>query len=160
MIFDNDDDSIYVGPPVDGEMIRQAQEALGVRLPASYLDLLRVQNGGILRNRCFPTAFPTSWATGHMCIDVILGIGGAWGIDLVSPRMIAEWEYPEIGVVLGITPSAGPDTIMLDYSECGTQNDPSVSYVDEDRVPRRIADSFAEFLNGFVSCREYGEEAD
>lgn len=160
MIFDPADESEFVGPPVDAEMIRRAEDTLRVRLPKSYVDLLFVQNGGVLRNRCFPTEFPTSWAPDHMCVDAIWGVGGAYGVDVVSPGMIAEWRYPEIGVVLGITPSAGHDTVMLDYSECGPLGEPSVSYIDEDRVPRRIADSFPEFLQGFVSCRTYGDDAD
>lgn len=160
MIFDQSDESEYVGQPVDAEMIRRAQGVLQVRLPKSYVDLVSVQNGGVLRNRCFPTEFPTSWAPDHVCVDVIWGVGGAYGVDVMSPSMIAEWRYPEIGVVLGITPSAGHDTVMLDYSECGPLGEPSVSYVDEDRVPRRIASSFSEFLHGLVSCRTYGEDAD
>ncbi|WP_240467240.1 SMI1/KNR4 family protein [Streptomyces salinarius] len=160
VIFDPMDDSEYVGPPVDGEMIRRAEQTLQVRLPKSYVDLLAVQNGGMLRNRCYPTEFPTSWAPDHVCVDAIWGIGGGWGVDVLSPSAIAEWRYPDIGVVLGITPSAGHDTVMLDYSECGPLGEPAVSYVDEDRVPRRIANSFSEFLDGFVSCRSYGDEAD
>ncbi|WP_149824172.1 SMI1/KNR4 family protein [Streptomyces tailanensis] len=160
MIFDPADESEYVGPPVDAEMIRRAEDVLQVRLPKSYVDLVSVQNGGVLRNRCFPTEFPTSWAPDHVCLDVVWGVGGTWGVDVVSRRLIAEWRYPEIGVVLGITPSAGHDTVMLDYSECGPLGEPSVSYVDEDRVPRRLAPSFSEFLHGLVSCRTYGDDAD
>ncbi|KPI09115.1 Cell wall assembly/cell proliferation coordinating protein, KNR4-like protein [Actinobacteria bacterium OK006] len=160
MIFDQADESEYVGPPVDAEMIRQAEDVLQVRLPKSYVDLVFVQNGGVLRKRCFPTKFPTSWASDHVCVDAIWGVGGTYGVDVVSPSVIAEWGYPEIGVVLGITPSAGHDTVMLDYSECGPLGEPSVSYVDEDRVPRRIANSFSEFLHGLVSCRTYGDDVD
>jgi hypothetical protein len=160
MIFDQPDESEYVGPPVDAEMIRRAEEVLQVRLPKSYVDVILVQNGGLLRNRCFPTDFPTSWAPDHVCIDVLWGIGGAWGVDVMSPSMIAEWQYPEVGVVLGITPSGGHDTMMLDYSGSGPLGEPSVSYVDEDRVPRRIANSFADFVQGLVSCRTYGDDAD
>lgn len=160
MIFDQGDESEYVGPPADAEMIRRAEDVLRVRLPKSYVDLVFVQNGGVLRNRCFPTGFPTSWAPDHVCVDAIWGVGGTYGVDVVSPGMITEWGYPEIGVVLGITPSAGHDTVMLDYSECGPLGEPSVVYVDEDRVPRRIANSFAEFLHGLVSCRTYGDDAD
>jgi hypothetical protein len=160
MIFDQPDESEYVGPPVDAEMIRRAEEMLQVRLPKSYIDVILVQNGGLLRNRCFPTEFPTSWAPDHVCIDVLWGIGGTWGVDVMSPSMIAEWQYPEVGVVLGITPSGGHDTMMLDYSGSGPLGEPSVSYVDEDRVPRRIANSFADFVQGLVSCRTYGDDAD
>ncbi|MFG3348093.1 SMI1/KNR4 family protein [Streptomyces sp. NPDC048018] len=160
MIFDQAEESEFVGPPVDAEMIRQAEDVLRVRLPKSYVDLLAVQNGGLLKNRCFPTEFANSWADDHICVDALWGVGGDWGVDVVSPGLIAEWQYPEIGVVLGITPSAGHDTVMLDYSECGPLGEPSVAYVDEDRVPRRLADSFTEFVNGLVSCRTYGDDED
>ncbi|MCX4985809.1 SMI1/KNR4 family protein [Streptomyces sp. NBC_00572] len=160
MIFIESDGSEYVGPPLDAGMVQQAESILQVRPPKSYLDLLFVQNGGVLRNRCFPTKFPTSWAPDHVCLDAIWGISGAWGVDVSSPNMIAEWSYPEVGVVFGITPSAGHDTMMLDYSECGPLGEPSVSYIDEDRVPSRIVNSFSEFLHGLVSCRIYGDDAD
>lgn len=75
MIFDQVDESEYIGPPVDAEMIRNAEETLQVRLPNSYIDLIRTQNGGVLRNRCFPTEFPNSWAPDHVCIDAIWGSG-------------------------------------------------------------------------------------
>ncbi|ARE73776.1 1,3-beta-glucan synthase regulator [Streptomyces sp. Sge12] len=141
-------------------MIRQAEEALQVRLPKSYIDLLLVQNGGVLQNRCYPTDFPNSWAQDHVCIDVIWGIGGEWGVDIISSNMITEWGYPDVGVVLGLMPSGGHDTVMLDYSDCGPLGEPAVAYVDENRVPRRIAGSFSEFLGGLVSCRGYGDEED
>ncbi|WP_329119707.1 SMI1/KNR4 family protein [Streptomyces sp. NBC_01353] len=160
MIFDQTDESEFAGPPVDAEMIRHAEDVLQVRLPKSYVDLLSVQNGGDLRNRCFPTEFPTSWAPDHVCVDAIWGVGGEWGVDVVSRDMITEWRYPEIGVVFGITPSAGHDTVMLDYSECGPFGEPSVAYIDEDRVPRPLANSFAEFLQGLVSCRTFGDDED
>jgi hypothetical protein len=79
MVFDQAEESEYVGPPVETELIRRAEEVLQVRLPRSYVDLALVQNGGLLRNRCFPAGFPTSWAPDHMCIDAIWGVGGVWG---------------------------------------------------------------------------------
>ncbi|WP_369033335.1 SMI1/KNR4 family protein [Streptomyces adonidis] len=158
MIFDRAGKSEYIGPSVDAEMIRCAEEVLQVRLPKSYVDLTLVQNGGVLRNRCFPTEFPTSWVPDHMCIDAIWAVGGVYGVDVVSPGMIAEWKYPKIGVVFGVTPSAGHDTVMLDFSACGPLGQPSVAYIDEDRVPRRIASSFEEFLHGLVSCRTYDDD--
>lgn len=46
---------------------------------------------------------------------------------------------------------------MLDYSDCGPEGDPAVVYIDEDRVPRRVAGSFIEFIE-FIerlkSCEE------
>lgn len=146
----------YTGPPLDADLLRRAEEDLGVRLPARYVELLTYRNGGTPRRRCFRTVFPTSWAPDHFEVSGIRGIGGEWGINsssgLGSADMIAEWGYPAIGVVICDTPSGGHDTVMLDYSESGPQGEPAVSYIDEDRVPRRIADSFSEFIVGLAEC--------
>lgn len=42
--------------------------------------------------------------------------------------------------------------LMLDYTACGAHGEPSVVHVDEDRVPRRLASSFADFIAGLVDC--------
>ncbi|MBW5481908.1 SMI1/KNR4 family protein [Streptomyces bambusae] len=152
----SEDSDYYTGPRLDSDMIRQAEKDLGVRLPGSYVEVLLLRNGGIPRDRCCPTPFPASWADDHFEISAIRGIGGAWGIDSSSGRgssyLIEEWEYPEIGVVICDMPSAGHGTVMLDYSECGPEGEPAVAYVDEDRVPRRVAQSFGEFLARLVPC--------
>src|SRR5262245_58806962 len=141
-------------PPLTPNMVSSAEASLGYRLPRSYLDLLEQCNGGRLTRQCVPTAFPTSWADDHFQIDGLLGIGGTSGIDseLVSRYLVAECEYPDVGIVIGITPSAGEDTVMLDYSDCGPMGDPAVAYVDENRVPRRVADSFDDFLSKLTEC--------
>ncbi|WP_214326079.1 SMI1/KNR4 family protein [Nonomuraea sediminis] len=84
---------------------------MGFRLPRSYINLLSQRNGGVPRKRCFSTAFMISWAPDHIEIDAIRGVGGEWGIGsssgLGSAEMIAEWGYPEIGVVICVMPSGG-----------------------------------------------------
>ncbi len=156
-----EDKDYYTGPPLDAEMVRRAEENLGVRLPRSYVDVLYHCNGGVPRHRCYPTEFRTSWGPDNIKISAIRGIGGEWGIDsssgLGSTDMIAEWGYPEIGVVMADTPSAGHDTVMLDYSESGPEGEPTVVYVDEDRIPRKIANSFEEFLERLVSCDHFNQ---
>ncbi len=153
-----EDDDYYTSPPLDERDVERAQSIVGYGLPASYLELLNERNGGRLRARCFPTTFPTSWADDHIGVLAIRGIGGEWGIDsssgLGSEDMIREWQYPEIGIVICETPSGGHDTVMLDYSECGPAGEPSVAYIDEDRIPRRLASSFSEFLDGLYVCDE------
>jgi hypothetical protein len=149
-----EDDAYYTGPTLDWAMIRRAESDLGVRLPRRYLEVLFQRNGGVPRRRGYLTTFPTSWAEDHFEISAIRGIGGVWGIDSAAGRgsayMIAEWQYPDIGVVICDTPSAGHDTVMLDYSECGPEGEPVVVYVDEDRIPKRVAQSFDEFLERLV----------
>jgi hypothetical protein len=41
---------------------------------------------------------------------------------------------------------------MLDYSECGPTGEPAVAHVDEDRVPRRVAATFEQFVAALVDC--------
>ena len=133
-----EDGDYYTGPPLDVEMVRRAERFLGVKLPNSYVDLLHGRNGGVPLRRCCPTEFSTTWAPDHIEIAAIRGIGGEWGIDstsgLGSVEMIAEWGYPEVGVVVCDMPSGGHDAVMLDYSESGPAGDPAVVYVDEDRI--------------------------
>ncbi len=154
------DSDYYTGPPLTDEMVEAAERRLGVKLPAAYVDLLRIRNGGAPLRRCVPTPFATSWAPDHFAISGILGIGDYdWGIDdptFGSAYMVAEWGYPEVGVVICSTPSGGHDTVMLDYT---TGGEPAVVYVDEwePRVAQRIADSFAEFLDKLVACPDVGE---
>ena len=154
-MFD-EDDAYFTGPALTSEMVQGAEAFLGVRLPASYLELLGERNGGVPKLRCVMTPFATSWAQDHIKIDAILGIGGDSGIDstggLGSPDLIREWGYPDIGVVVCDTPSAGHDTVMLDYRSSGPRGEPAVAYIDEDRVPRLIAPTFAEFLTALTDC--------
>lgn len=154
-----EDNDYYAGPPLDAAMVRRAEESLGVRLPSSYIELLFRRNGGIPRRRCYPTDFRTSWAPDHIQISAIRGIGGEWGIDstsgLGSIDLIAEWGYPEIGVVICDMPSAGHDAVMLDYSANEGGGGPAVAYIDEDRAVRRLAESFEDFWNRLVSCDRF-----
>ncbi|MGP4010196.1 SMI1/KNR4 family protein [Streptomyces sp. 4N124] len=151
-----EDGEFHTGSPLSGDMILRAEGVLGLRLPPSYVAALSEKNGGVLKRRCFPTEFATSWAADHFEVRALLGVGGKWGIDsssgLGSADLISEWGYPEIGVVICDMPSGGHDAVMLDYSESGPEGEPSVAYIDEDRVPRKVAGSFEEFLSRLVPC--------
>ncbi|MFJ2926487.1 SMI1/KNR4 family protein [Streptomyces massasporeus] len=151
-----EDQDFYTGDRLDAGMVLRAEQTLGVRLPLSYVAVLELRNGGVPKRRCFRTDFPTSWAADHFEIRALLGIGGKWGIDsssgMGSADLIAEWQYPEIGVVICDMPSGGHDAVMLDYSECGASGEPSVAYIDEDRIPRTAASSFRDFWDRLVVC--------
>jgi len=87
----------FTGPAITDQTVSVAEERLGVRLPASYVRLLRVRNGGEPVRHCYPVPFPTSWAADHIDVGAILGIGGTRGIDAdidgtpTSPHMVTEW---------------------------------------------------------------------
>lgn len=154
-----EDDNYFTGPPITDGLVRAAEASLGVGLPTSYVDLLKERNGGTPRSRCVRTDAPTSWATDHIEIAGIRGVAGEWGIDnqdgLGSRDMISEWGYPDIGVVVCEMPSGGHDAVMLDYSSCGPEGEPSVAYIDEDRSVRTIAQSFAAFRQLLQPCERF-----
>lgn len=60
--------------PTD-EMIASVESELGYKLPASYIELMRYQNGGLVNKSCFPTTESTSWADDHIAITGIMGLG-------------------------------------------------------------------------------------
>lgn len=158
-----EDDGWYAGPSVRDEMVSRAEAELGVRLPRSYVDLLRVQNGGRPRRRCLRTTFATSWGPNHIEVEIIYGIGGEWGIDSSSGiggsnYLIAEWDFPRIGVVIGDTPSAGEEVLMLDYSTVGSHGEPSVAHIAEDRIPRTVAETFEAFLAQLEPCAAFEQQ--
>ncbi|QDS36963.1 SMI1/KNR4 family protein [Brevibacillus brevis] len=151
----------YLSEPPTGELIASIEEELGYKLPASYLALMKQQNGGIPKNTCFPTEDPTSWAEDHIAITGILGIGREKSYslcgDLGSQFMIEDWGYPDIGVVICDCPSAGHDVVMLDYRACGRDGEPEVIHVDQesDYEITFLAENFEAFIRGLVSEEEY-----
>lgn len=151
----------YVSEPPTDELIASIEEELGYKLPASYIALMKHQNGGIPKNTCFPTEEPTSWAEDHIAITSILGIGREKSYSLCgdsgSRFMIEDWGYPDIGVVICDCPSAGHDVVMLDYRACGRDGEPEVIHVDQedDYEITFLAENFEEFIKGLVSEEEY-----
>lgn len=147
-------------PPTD-ELIDSIENELGYKLPSTFIQLMKQQNGGVPRNTCFPTEDPTSWAEDHIAITGIMGIGREKSYslcgDLGSPFMIEEWGYPDIGVVICDCPSAGHDVVMLDYRACGKDGEPEVVHVDQedDYEITFLADNFETFIRGLVSEEQY-----
>jgi len=151
----------YTSPPLTDAMVAAAERTLGYALPAAYRNLLKMKNGGVPRRQCFPTA-GTYWGDNHVRVVVIFGVGGMWGIDseqFGSRKLIREAGYPEIGIIVGMTPTAGHDGIFLDYSACGPRGEPRVTHVDSESGDSQIlAPDFETFLSGLVDCRPYDQE--
>jgi hypothetical protein len=142
-------------PPASAQDVENVEALLGVRLPAPYTALLAQQNGGCPRRGYCHLGVDTSWDGQGFLVDEVLGIGpGADGGILASRYLIGEWGYPDVGVVVAYTPSAGHEVVMLDYTDCGPRGEPVVLYVDErDRgwAAVRVAPSFAAFLERLTS---------
>jgi len=156
----------YVEAPFTAEGLAAIEQELGYKLPAAYVALMRMHNGGIPVNTRFPTSEATSWADDHVAITGILGIGRTKANSLCgefgSPFMIEEWGYPAIGVYICDCPSAGHDMVLLDYSACGPQGEPTVAHVDQeaDYALTYLAPDFETFIRGLVNEEVYDTSAE
>lgn len=153
----------FVSQPFTDELLDSIEKELGYKLPASYIELMRNQNGGIPLNTSFPTNERTSWADNHVAITGIFGIGREKKYSLCgelgSKFMIELWDYPEIGVYFADCPSAGHDMICLDYRKNGKSGEPQVVHVDQedDYKITFLAETFEEFVKGLVNDSVYDE---
>jgi hypothetical protein len=142
----------YVGPPFTRTLVAAVEHDLGYKLPDSYVELMKSQNGGIPRKTKHRTAVPTSWAKDHIAITGIFSIGKEDSCSLGgmfgSRFWIAEWGYPAIGVYFADCPSTGHDMLCLDYRARGPRGEPQVVHVDQERdyAITFVAENFESFI--------------
>ncbi len=146
--------NVYDHPPLTDEMIAIAEQTLGVKLPAAYIALLRLQNGGETHGFGFRMTKPTSWAENHVPLNDMTGIV----IDpeictaqniLDTANMTREWNLPPHQALLC---GDGHWWMTLDYRQGPV---PSVAWIDvECDQDLQVAPSFAAFLEGLVPIAE------
>lgn len=128
--------------------LNMVENSLGVKLPISYVKLMRIQNGG----RLFRNLVQLDQISIHA--DYILGIGGKFdeGI-LITHYMIKEWSLPDDIVLIS---GDGHSWIFLDYRK--SKETPSVSYLDvEENIDVRLAINFEDFIDMLVRDSEEDE---
>lgn len=149
----------YVNEPLTENLLKEVQADLPYKIPQSYIEFMKYQNGGQPFNTCYPTNTPTLWADDHVAVDAIAGIskkdinslGGEYG----SQCMIDN-GYPDIGIYFAGCPS-GHAMFAFDYTECGKDGEPSVVYVaqEDDFEITFLAKDFATFIKGLKSEDEF-----
>lgn len=123
----------------DHETIAIVEEKLQLKLPADYVHLMKIQNGGYLRKSTFKMK------------DEEITVGELYGISaneeegiLTTIYMREEWELPEDIILLN---DDGHTWVFLDYRK--NQEQPSVSYIDlELEIDLVLASNFTDFING------------
>ncbi|MFI6642519.1 SMI1/KNR4 family protein [Streptomyces sp. NPDC050504] len=146
-----------VQPSLTDEVVRDAERRLGVRLPASLLEVLRVQNGGLVAEswNAFPTVAPTSWSEDHVPLDALMGIGRRDGqLSLLdSAYLVGEWGLPSPLVLLS---GDGHWWIALDYRARGEHGEPSVTWFDaENGTELPLAADFRTFVQELVAADSF-----
>lgn len=151
----------YIDETPSEATIALVEQKLGYKLPASYIALAKLHNGGLPTRTCYPVSTPNSWSTNHVALTGILSIGekkiySLCG-ELGSQFMIEEWGYPDDGIYFGDCPSAGHDMILLDYSACGPEGEPTVVHVDQESDYEKtfVAENFETFVCGLVDAEEF-----
>ncbi|MFE7796915.1 SMI1/KNR4 family protein [Nocardia sp. NPDC057440] len=136
--------------------IRDAEEKLGVRLPASLLRLLRVRNGGHVAAHW--DAFPvegSSWSEHYACFDYLEGILDEDDSPTIldTPYLVREWELPSPVVLLH---GDGHWWVALDYRACGPTGEPSVVEIDSDGPDVVfLAPDFESFVEELTSSERF-----
>ncbi|EDY19191.1 conserved hypothetical protein [Chthoniobacter flavus Ellin428] len=144
----------YVGAPITDEAVAAVERALGYKLPASYVEFMGYQNGGIPFRTNHRTNERTTWAADHIAISGLYSVGGEKACSLLgefgSQFWIEEWGYPPIGIYFADCPSAGHDMVCLDYRACGPAGEPQIVHVDQewDYHIVRVAENFESFIRG------------
>ncbi|OZS77799.1 hypothetical protein CF394_08575 [Tetzosporium hominis] len=148
-----EDTEEYQLAPLTNKMVKEAEENLKVKLPKSYINLLKTQNGGYINYDSFPTKVPTSWAEDHIHVDYLFGIAENKGI-LQSAYLIQEWDLPKDIVLIS---GDGHSWVALDYRK--TNEEPPILYIDaESNQVIEIARSFKPFIKGlYLEEREFEE---
>ncbi|MFF0556298.1 SMI1/KNR4 family protein [Streptomyces sp. NPDC004266] len=150
-------------PPLTDAAVRDAERRLGVRLPASLLELLRDRNGGVVADAwdACPTDGPTSWSEDHVPFDRLSGVVEEDGDHLSvldSPCLVEEWGLPSPLVLLS---GDGHAWIALDYRACGADGEPSVTWFDADDASELpLAGDFRTFVEGLRASASFHDGQD
>lgn len=124
----------YLQPELTDEILKDAEDKLGFKLPMALIDLLKVQNGGYIR-----LSLP------GYTHNVIAGIGPNYP-SLTDFNFKEDQEYVSFSLK-GLIPFDGDGHwyLCLDYRK--NVNSPSVTFIDiECNKQKNIAKSFAEYL--------------
>lgn len=143
-----------VQPPLTVAVVEDAERQLGVRLPTSLLEILWVQNGGVVAAawNTFPTDVPTSWSENHVPLDEVMGIGRLDGhLSLLDTAyLVEEWGLPSPLVLLS---GDGHCWIALDYRACGKEGEPSVTWLNvDDSTELPLAADFQAFVERLTTA--------
>jgi hypothetical protein len=145
----------HVCPPLKNEDIDLLEQKLGYKLPSSYIELLKYQNGGVPKKCSFPTTEATFWGD-HIVIRAILGVGHT-GFPLSNSlfdshsHYVGDADYPDIGIYFALC-DGGHNMVCLDYRKNGRTGEPEVVHVDQEYEYKItfLANNFEEFIKGLV----------
>jgi hypothetical protein len=146
-----------IQPPLTDAMVAEAERVLGVTLPGTLIELLKIQNGGVVHDNhdAYPTP-PNHYSTDHIPFTHVMGIPAlgprppiTQAITLLdTPYLIGEWDLPEPIVLLY---GEGHFWVALDYRNRHPQSEPSVVWIDNEFGEElTLAPDFRAFIEGLI----------
>jgi hypothetical protein len=149
-----------ISTPFTNAALVQTERALGVKLPAALVAVLKVSNGGSLRRTTYDIKgkLPRNAPFRDYCVNRLPGVHPTHSDGFINQADLArQW-----GLAKGLIPLDGDGHwwLCLDYRKCGPKGDPAVMHV-EVEIPKeyRVANSVAELLAGLYRSIESMEPA-
>lgn len=143
-LFDNESKygKKYNHGQLDESRIKEVEEFLGYKLPKSYIELLKIQNGGYISDN-----FNECWLTAIYGIGS--GVNSIYELEEQFKLWRDEWEYPNIGIPFGETQSGGHDMYFMDYTSVDSNGEPRIVRIENEGNNERyfVANNFEEFIN-------------
>ncbi|WP_339254108.1 SMI1/KNR4 family protein [Sporosarcina sp. FSL W8-0480] len=136
--------------PATDEEIKNVEQTLGRKLPSDFLQLLKIANGGIVKDtyQAFPVDFSIESGDQFIVIEEIMGANEE-GL-MMSNYFIKEWDLPEELVLFS---GSGHAWVGFNYKN---REFPSVVYVEPDDGNGNnfhvIADTFTEFVSKLTAA--------
>jgi len=147
-------------PPAPGESseaatdqeIAETESNLGVKLPADFVSLLKVRNGGALRLTLFrlTPAAAKQYGSEMYSLSRLAGAGASDPERITELTSLArdEWGLPADLVPLD---GDGHTWCCLDYRAGGPNGEPAITEVDLDGpCETRVAERFIDLIHGLV----------
>jgi hypothetical protein len=147
-------------PPLTDDLIVDAERRLKITLPPELLQLLRLQNGGVIADSWDACPAEANFYAGdNVPFEHLYGIGpgdqdGATTL-LDTPYLVQEWELPSPVVLLS---GEGHYWIALDYRDCGPAGKPSVVWIDNEMNHELLlAPDFRAFVERLTASASFPE---
>ncbi len=131
--------------PATDEEITRVEQTLGRKLPTDFLQLLKIANGGFVKDtyQAFPVEFSIESGDQFIVVEEIMGANEE-GL-MLSDYFIGEWELPKELVLFS---GSGHAWVGFNYEN---REIPNVVYVEPDDGDGNnfhvLADTFDEFIS-------------
>jgi hypothetical protein len=170
-LFRPDRDGEATTPPTVAQL-KAAEKKLGVKLPAAYVAVLKVRNGGRLlltefKMKAKPPKASTWSRSQTYSVPELPGVDPRRSESLVDLYQTGK----ECGVNAGLDPfnGGGHHWLCLDYRKCGARGEPTITHWEQGNpfqsagtpkpVTYHVADSFAELIRGLRRAADVYEPA-